>query len=146
MVKPSELVEEAISRIEKLNSRLNAVIHKMYDLAQEAAEGDLPDGTFRGVPFLTKDLLETYACMPTCSGSRFHQGFVPNHDSEVFDWFTRQTNDAELDLEERLQCALCAKSRLSGSDLFDLPFTFAQQVIIDPNEYYWLVIEFVDVD
>jgi len=40
-VKPVELVEEAISRIEKLNPRLNAVIHKMYDLAREAAEGDL---------------------------------------------------------------------------------------------------------
>jgi amidase len=39
-VKPSELVEEAISRIEKLNPRINAVIHKMYDLAREAAEGD----------------------------------------------------------------------------------------------------------
>ena len=42
-IKPSELVEEAISRIEKLNPKLNAVIHKMYELARDVAEGDLPD-------------------------------------------------------------------------------------------------------
>ena len=48
-VKPSELVEEAISRIERLNPQLNAVIHKMYDLARRAAEADLPDGPPRKV-------------------------------------------------------------------------------------------------
>ena len=37
-VKPSELVEEAISRIEKLNPRINAVIHKMYEQARKAAD------------------------------------------------------------------------------------------------------------
>ena len=46
-VKPSELVEEAISRIERLNPQLNAVICKMYELARKAA-GDIPDGSFRG--------------------------------------------------------------------------------------------------
>ena len=82
-VEPSELVEEAINRIEKLNPQLNAVIHKMYDLAREAAEGDLPDGAFRGVPFMLKDLLAAYAGVPMRSGSRFHQDFVPDHDSEI---------------------------------------------------------------
>lgn len=82
-IKPGELVEEAISRIEKLNPRLNAVIHKMYDLAREAAEGDLPNGSFRGIPFLLKDLLAACAGVPMRSGSRFHQGFVPDHDSEM---------------------------------------------------------------
>lgn len=82
-VKPSELVEEAINRIEKLNPQLNAVIHKMYDMAREAAEGDLPDGPFRGVPFLLKDILVDYAGVPTSSGSRFHADFIPDHDSEI---------------------------------------------------------------
>jgi amidase len=82
-VKPGELVEEAISRIEKLNPQLNAVIHKMYDLAREAAEGDLPDGVFRGVPFLLKDLMAPYAGVPMRNGSRFHSDFVPDHDSEM---------------------------------------------------------------
>jgi len=43
-VRPSELVEDAIGRIETLNPQLNAVIHKMYELAREMAKGDLPDG------------------------------------------------------------------------------------------------------
>ena len=51
-VKPSELVEEAIGRIERFNPQLNAVIYKMYDLARGMADSDLPDGPFRGVPFL----------------------------------------------------------------------------------------------
>lgn len=82
-ITPAALVEEAISRIERLNPQINAVIHKMYDLARKAAEGDLPDGPFKGVPFLLKDLAVGYAGVPTRSGSRFHRDFVPDHDSEV---------------------------------------------------------------
>jgi amidase len=82
-VKPSELVEEAIDRIDRLNPQLNAVIHKIYDQARIAAEGDLPDGPFTGVPFLLKDLTVTYAGVPMRSGSRFHNQFVPDHDSEL---------------------------------------------------------------
>ncbi len=82
-VKSSELVEEAIRRIEQLNPQLNAVIHKMYDLAREAVAGDLPDGPFKGVPFLLKDLVVTCADVPMRSGSRFHNHFVPDHDSEL---------------------------------------------------------------
>jgi amidase len=32
-VQPSELIEEAIRRVEAVNPRVNAGIHKMYDLA-----------------------------------------------------------------------------------------------------------------
>src|SRR4030042_705130 len=82
-VKPSELVEEAISRIEKLNPQLNAVIYKMYDLARRAADADLPDGPFKGVPFLMKDILMAYAGVPLTNGSRFFKHFIPDHDSEL---------------------------------------------------------------
>jgi len=82
-LKPSELVEEAISRIEKLNPQLNAVIYKMYELARQAAGEDLPDGPFKGVPFLMKDLLMAYAGVPLTNGSRFFKDFVPDHDSEL---------------------------------------------------------------
>ncbi|MGQ9599457.1 MAG: amidase [Anaerolineae bacterium] len=82
-VQPIELVEEAIRRIEKLNPHLNAVIHKMYDQAREAAKGPLPDGPFRGVPFLLKDLLATCRDAPMHMGSRFYRGYVPDHDSEI---------------------------------------------------------------
>jgi amidase len=82
-VKPSELVEEAISRIERLNPQLNAVIHKMYELARQAADKDLPDGRFKGVPFLMKDIFMAYAGVPLTSGSRFLKDYVPDHDSEL---------------------------------------------------------------
>jgi len=82
-VKPSELIEEAINRIERLNPQLNAVIYKMYELARKAADGGLPDGPFKGVPFLMKDILMAYAGVPLTSGSRFLKDFVPDHDSEL---------------------------------------------------------------
>lgn len=53
---PTELVEAAIERIERLNPELNAVIHTSFERARERAAGELPDGPFRGVPFLLKDL------------------------------------------------------------------------------------------
>ncbi len=54
-VKPLELVEEAIARVESLNPQLNAVIHTNFERARDNARGDIPDGPFRGVPFLIKD-------------------------------------------------------------------------------------------
>jgi amidase len=82
-VKPVELVEEAISRIERLNPQLNAVVHKMYEQARRTAGGDLPDGPFKGVPFLLKDLVVFYAGAPLSNGCRFFKDFVPDHDCEL---------------------------------------------------------------
>jgi amidase len=82
-VKPSELIEEAISRVEKFDPRLNMVVQKMYEQAREAAEGDLPDGPFMGVPSLLKDIRAAYAGVPLRSGSRFYKDYVPDHDSEI---------------------------------------------------------------
>jgi amidase len=54
---PSELVEDAIERIDKLNPELNAVIRPRFDEARIEAGAPLPDGPFRGVPIVLKDLL-----------------------------------------------------------------------------------------
>lgn len=67
---PKELVAAAIERAEKLNPELNAIIHPFYEEALAAAEGDLPDGPFRGVPFLRKDLGAALAGEPLHMGSR----------------------------------------------------------------------------
>jgi amidase len=67
-VSPKELTEEAIARIEAVNPRLNAVIRTRFDAARLAAEGDLPDGPFRGVPILFKDLGCMVAGEPTAFG------------------------------------------------------------------------------
>ncbi|MGH0035873.1 MAG: amidase [Myxococcota bacterium] len=54
---PAELVEGAISRIERLDGKLGSVIHRAFDEARQAArDPSLPDGPFRGVPFLMKDI------------------------------------------------------------------------------------------
>jgi len=55
-VTPGELVETAIGLIEKFNPTLNAVIHEHYGRARREAADPLPEGPFRGVPFLLKDL------------------------------------------------------------------------------------------
>jgi len=63
-VSPAELVEEAISRIETHNPKLNAVVYKLYERARAAAQGKLPNGPFQGVPFLMKDLAATLEAFP----------------------------------------------------------------------------------
>jgi len=82
-VTPRELVLTAIERIEALNPRLNAVIHRLYDDALNTADGPLPDGPFAGVPFLIKDLLSWYAGAPVRSGSRLLNDFIAPMDSEL---------------------------------------------------------------
>ena len=67
-VTPKELTEAAIARIEAVNPRLNAVIRTRFDAARQEAEGDLPDGPFRGVPILFKDLGCMVAGEPTACG------------------------------------------------------------------------------
>ena len=65
---PLELVDAAIERIEASNGEINAVIHKLFDEGREAAAGDLPDGPFKGVPFLLKDLGAAFAGQPLHMG------------------------------------------------------------------------------
>src|SRR3954465_4237558 len=66
---PKELVEAAIARIDAVNPELDAVIRTRFDEARSAAGGELPDGPFRGVPILFKDLGCTVAGEPTAFGS-----------------------------------------------------------------------------
>lgn len=69
---PLELVDAAIERIERVNPQLNAVVWERFERArEEALSAHLPDGPFRGVPFLTKDLGCTTAGEPDSCGSRF---------------------------------------------------------------------------
>jgi len=82
-VQPSELVEEAIRRIECANPQLNAVIREMYDQARAAVAAGLPEGPFQGVPFLVKDVLADCAGVPSTAGCRFLKDYRPDHDSEM---------------------------------------------------------------
>jgi amidase len=66
-----ELVDDAIARVEKLNPELNAVIHPRFEQARAEAAGALPDGPFRGVPLVVKDLLAGIAGDPHHEGMKF---------------------------------------------------------------------------
>ncbi len=82
-VKAVELVKASIERIEQLNPTINAVVTPMYEQALKAAEGQLPDGPFSGVPFLLKDLGAPCAGITMTMGSAFMSNFVPDHDCEL---------------------------------------------------------------
>ncbi len=82
-ISPAEICEEAITRIEKFNSRLNAVVTPMYDIAREYLSKSPLEGQFRGVPFLLKDLLETYAGVVETRGSKAYRNNISDHDSEI---------------------------------------------------------------
>ncbi|HKA03151.1 MAG TPA: amidase family protein, partial [Acidimicrobiales bacterium] len=84
-VHPRELVDAAIERVEALDPALNAVIHRQFDRARRDAAGPLPDGPFRGVPFLLKD----YSCAE--AGEPQHHGLRVLRDA---DW--RAATDSEL--------------------------------------------------
>lgn len=70
-VTPGELLDAAVDRIERHNPKLNAVVYKAYDEARAAATAALPDGPFKGVPFLIKDLGVRVKGWPRTSASRF---------------------------------------------------------------------------
>lgn len=88
---PAELVEEAIARIEAVNPKLNAVIHPRFDKARAEAGGDLPDGPFRGVPFLLKDLGALSKGDPIHCGNQALKevGATADHDTELVKRFRR---------------------------------------------------------
>jgi amidase len=81
-VQPKELVEAAISAIEKVNPTLNAVVLKMYDQAREAAQRPV-SGVFGGVPFVFKDLDGSLANVPYTMGCRFLKNYIPTHNAEI---------------------------------------------------------------
>ena len=89
---PRELAEAAIARIEELNPRLNAVITPLFEKALAEAEGDLPDGPFRGVPMLVKDLTCHTAGDPMHEGMGFLKalGWIEEEDT----WLARRFREA----------------------------------------------------
>jgi len=102
-VTPTELVEAAIERIERVNPQLNAVVAKLYDEARADARSELPNGAFTGVPFLLKDLQAAYRGAPMTCGSKYLQDFKPDHDNALVSRYKRaglivvgKTNTPEL--------------------------------------------------
>jgi aspartyl-tRNA(Asn)/glutamyl-tRNA(Gln) amidotransferase subunit A len=88
-VSPVELTKECLSRIERLNSKLNAFITVTGDaaLAQaHEAEAEILRyrwrGPLHGIPIALKDLVDT-AGVRTTAGSRLFQNRIPTQDADV---------------------------------------------------------------
>ncbi len=71
-VTPDELLEAAIARVEARNPVVNAVTMPLHDYARRALAAGLPDGPFRGVPFLMKDLTAPMAGVPMTRSCRYY--------------------------------------------------------------------------
>ena len=77
-VRPEDLLEAAIERVEARNPAINAVTMKLYDYGRKAIADGLPDGPFRGVPFLIKDLTSPVAGVRMTRGSKFFADTPPS--------------------------------------------------------------------
>jgi len=111
-VAPSELLEAAIERIERIDPVLNAVVIRWFDHAREtAASAELPHGPFRGVPFLIKDLFAEYAAQ------RFSNGNVALKEAGV-------VAEADTTLVSRYRSAgLVIAGRTNSPELGSVPTT-----------------------
>jgi amidase len=122
-VSPSELLEAAIERIERIDPALNAVVIRWFDHARETAAGDLPDGPFRGVPFLIKDLYASYA------GQQISNGNVAFKNAHVI-------ADADTTLVGRHRAAgLVIAGRTNSPELGSVPTT--EPVAWGPTRNPW---------
>lgn len=108
---PLELLEAAIERIERIDPVLNAVVIRWFDHARDTARSDLPDGPFRGVPFLIKDLFAGYA------GQLISNGNVAFKNEKVI-------SDADTTFVSRCRSAgLVIAGRTNSPELGSVPTT-----------------------
>lgn len=77
-----EIVDTAISLIEHLDPKLNAVVIRTFDLAHQTA-ADPGTGPFAGVPFLLKNIGSMWKGTPLTSGLGYLKDFVCDSDSEM---------------------------------------------------------------
>ena len=125
-VKPLELVDAAIARIETLDPQLNSVIHRRFERARaEAAAlgaGPGPDsGPLSGIPFLVKDV----AC---------HQAGEPFHEGMRFLRDRQWRADSDTYLAARYRAAgLITVGRTNTPELGIVPTTEPRRVRPDPQ-------------
>ena len=80
---PEDLLEAALARMAEVNPAINAVIVDARDHARRAIAEGLPDGPFKGVPFLLKDITIHMKGIASSAGSRLLKDFVSPFDSAL---------------------------------------------------------------
>ena len=85
-VTPLEMVNAAIERVERYDGALNALTYRWFEAARDLASSNtLPDGPFRGVPYLLKDLYAAEAGKPLSNGSKAYKAadYVSSEDTTL---------------------------------------------------------------
>lgn len=94
-ISPLELVDAAIARLERHNSKLNAVIHPCLERARDRARSVLPhSGPFAGVPMVMKDIGGAEAGEPYHAGMRLLK--EANYHETFDSYFTQKLRAAGL--------------------------------------------------
>jgi amidase len=109
-VSPRELAEAAVERIEADDPSLNSVNLRWFDQSLDDANG-VPDGPFRGVPFLLKDLECHVEGQPMSNGNVALAKLLP-----------RSTFDTELVTRYR-RAGLVFLGRTTSPEFGSLPVT-----------------------
>ncbi len=83
-VTPDELLDAALAAVAARNPAINAVVLVQEEVARRTIREGLPQGPFRGVPFLLKDLGCEAVDFPSNNGSRLLAGTRYPADSNIF--------------------------------------------------------------
>jgi amidase/6-aminohexanoate-cyclic-dimer hydrolase len=84
-VSPDELLDAALARVAAFNPQLNAVVLLQEETARQAIKAGLPNGPFKGVPFLMKDLGAEAKDFPSHSGSNLLKDTRYSYDSAIYE-------------------------------------------------------------
>jgi len=122
-ITPAEIMEEAIRRAEALNPELNFLTVDAFDEGRRMA-GDpaLPDGPFKGVPWLIKELATAWEGQPMTNGCPYMKDMVAPFDSHTVT-LTKAAGFTLLGKSNapELGWALACEPRLFGSRQTYLP-------------------------
>jgi amidase len=117
-VSASELLDAAIERAERYDPRINALSQKLYNHGRRAIAAGLPEGAFRGVPFLLKDVSVLLAGTVTTQGSRLFTDNLADHDSTIVARYKRtgavifaKTTTPEMGLAASTETTLTGATR-----------------------------------
>ena len=73
---PDELLDAALAMVDAVNPLYNAVVTRFESAARDAIRAGLPEGPFRGVPFILKDLWTRVAAPVRTSPARPRASWV----------------------------------------------------------------------
>lgn len=103
-ISPLDALRATRERIEARNPGLNAVVYQSFEYSASELNA-LPEGPFRGVPMLLKNLVASWTGHPMTSGSRLTRNHICSHDSHLVTRFKQagcilvgRTNSPELGL------------------------------------------------